>query len=621
MKLKINLYLKKISDYKYTPVIFFILWFLLFIAISFFRDSRLDENIYIGDSVEIANILQRGEWIGNYGVGMHGFLNKFIVGAIFVLTGPSVFIATLTNILFALGSGIVFFKILFKHLKFSKTFSLLGVTLLFSSYQFLTYTPTFYRDIPALFFVLLVIYSILEKKSKWLTGLFLLLLLDSKEHVFYTIGPAFVLWIAIESYLINKRDYLKGIKDFVLNGFKLFLPSLLFLILMFTTSIIPLNIYNANILGLIDGGLESMSSNFDLEAATYNRDAAVNVDIARVMPTFPIPIGASTFTTALLSFVNVILSYCGKILYPRTFSFLSIPFIVLIPSLWFAYRYFIENLRKRESTKLILPILLFVYLSVYILHASISRYILPISPVIFLFFLMFLRDLVPKHIYTKKVLILTFIFIVAGLYFEYSYVSIKIVINILLFSILVLISFGKKIKKENLKILLILIISSFSIGTALLASYSYGQIKGYRMYGYNRECEEIVSLVNKEERIWINDIYWDRLPFVLRRENLGQPEWRWSLKGGVPKKKLLLRNTDFNTYNFYWGEISEFKEEVYKNKIQKVVYVKLEEEFPKEELLLQNRLKILLEADWLILINTIMMENKQIYILDVYRGY
>ena len=78
----INSFLKKISGHRYSPTIFFVLWFLFFIAISFFRDSRLDENIYIADSVEISNILKRGEWIGNYGIGLHGFLNKLLIGII-----------------------------------------------------------------------------------------------------------------------------------------------------------------------------------------------------------------------------------------------------------------------------------------------------------------------------------------------------------------------------------------------------------------------------------------------------------------------------------------------------------------------------------------------------------
>ncbi len=609
--------LKKIEHSKYTPIIFFVLWFLFFVLLSFLRDSRLDENIYIGDSVEISNILQRGEWIGNYGIGLHGFLSKLLIGIVFIFTGPSVFVATLSNIVFAILSGVIFYKMLNKYFKLSKVYSLLGVTLLFCNYQFFTYTPSFYRDIPALFFVLLILDSILSKKSKWLTGLFLLLLLDSKEHVFYTMAPAFVIWIGIYSFLLYRNNWIKGFKVFVVDNIKLFLPSLIFLILMFTTSLIPLNIYNANILGLVEGGLESMTSNFDLEVATYNRDVATNVDVAKVMPEFKIPTDASIMGSFFRSFINIVLSYIGKILYPRTFSFLSVPFIVVIPSLWMAYRYFVDCYRKRKGNVLILPILLFVYLAIYVLHASISRYIIPITPVIFLFFLMFLKNLSPKNIYTKKVFLFTLVFIVAGLYFEYSYIAIKIAINILLFSILFLTYFNKKLNKEVLKVISIFLISIFSIGTSLLASYSYGQIRGYILYGYNRESEKIVSLVDKDEKIWINDIYSDRLPFILREENLGKAEWRWSLKSWVPKKKLLIESKDLRTYNFYWSNEESFKENVRENQIQKIVYVKVHKFSEKEKLLLQDRLELLMASDWLRLEKVEDMKNKTIYIFSV----
>jgi hypothetical protein len=585
--------------------------------LSFLRDSRLDENIYIGDSVEITNILQRGEWIGDYGIGLHGFLNKFLIGIIFVFTGPSVFVATLSNILFAIFSGILFYKMLIKYFKLSKVYSLLGVTLLFCSYQFFIYTPTFYRDIPALFFVLLVIYSILGKKSKWLIGLFLLLLLDSKEHVFYTMAPAFVVWIAINSLPLYKKNWIKALKIFVVDNIKLFLPSLIFLILMFTTSLIPLNIYNANILGLVEGGLESMTSNFDLEVATYNRDVASNVDVAKVMPIFSIPEGASALTNILFTFINVIFLYLGKIFYPRTFSFLSVPFIILVPSLCFAYRYFVNSYKEKEIEKLILPILLFFYISIYILHASISRYILPISPIIFLFFLLFFKDFSLEQKDAKKVLILTLIFALGGLYFEYSYIPIKIFINFLLFSIYLYTYFGWKKNLLYLKYLFILIVSAFSVGTCILASYSYGQIKGYRLYGYNRECEKIVSLTNKGEKIWINDIYWDRLPFILREENLGNPEWRWNLEEWLPKKEFLLKNNNLKTYNFYWNDINSFKEDIEVNGIQKVVYVELKVLNEKENIQLQDHKEILLDAQWLSLQDEIKMKNKIVYIFNV----
>lgn len=615
--MKINLFIKKILESKYTPIIFFVVWFVLFVLLSLLRDSNLDENIYIGDSVEIANILQRGEWIGNYGIGLHGFLNKLVVGIVFIFTGPSVFIATLSNILFGIFSGVLFYRILLKHFKFTQIYSLLGVSLLFCSFQFLTYTPTFYRDIVALFFSLLVLNSILNKNSKWLTGLFLLLLLDSKEHVFYTVAIALVIWIGVESYIHNKGKFIQSLKGFILNGLKLFLPSLVFLILMFATSIIPLNIYNGNILGLIDGGIKPMASNFDLDMATHNRDIEINKESARIMPTIDIPEGSSSFTLFSLSLINIILSYIGKILYPRTFSFLSVPFIILIPSIWFAYKYFEKCIRKEYTTKLVLPILLFVYLSIYILHASISRYIVPISPIIFLFFLMFLRKLSPEYIYTRKIFLLTFMFVVAGLYFEYSYVLIKIIINTILFSIFLLICFGKGFKKENLKYLFIILVSTFFIGTSLLSSYSYGQIKGYRLYGYDRECEKIVSLVKDSESIWINDINWDRLPFVLREENLGDPEWRWNLQEWIPKKDMLKSGKESRTYNFYWSNTDNFKENLLNNNVSKVVYIKLKIQNEKESLLLQDRLEILQNTKWLDLEQKVEMKNKDVYIFKV----
>lgn len=609
--------LKKLLNNKNITIIFFLIWFLIFISLSLLRDSISDENIYLGNSVEIANIIQRGEWIGNYGIGLHGFLNKLLLGIVFIFTGPSVFIATLLNIIVSILSGILFYKILLKHFKFSQMYSLLGVILLFCSYQFLMYTPTFFRDIPALFFLLLVVYSILDKKSKWVTGIFLLLLLDSKEHVFYTVAPAFVIWIGMESFIQNRRNFRYWLKDFIINNIKLFLPSLVFLILMFTTSVIPINMYNASILGLVDGGLESMSSNFELDVATYNRDIAVNNDTARVMPMTMLSPEQPKFLTSISSYINIFLSYLGKILYPRTFSFLSIPFVVLIPSIWITLKMGIEWFRKKETSKLILPLMLSFYLLIYILHASISRYILPISPVIFIFYLIFLKELSSKKLHTKKLLLLTILFILGGLYFEYSYIYVKVLFNLIIVGLYLFIYLSKKKNKSFLKIGVVLLLSIFFAGTSLLASYSFHQIKGYMLYGYNRECEKIVSLVKREDRILINDIYWDKLPFILREENLGQAEWRWSLKEWIPKKKLLKENTGSKTFDFYWPNEEFLKTNIRENKINKIVYIKLHKFSEKENLLLQDRLEILLESNWLKLDKQVEMKNKTVYIFNV----
>ncbi|MCD4811904.1 hypothetical protein K8R14_04925 [bacterium] len=596
---------------KYLPIVFFVLWFVFFIILSLFRDVRLDENIYLGESAVIADLLKNGQWIGNYGVGLHGFLSKLLVGVIFIFSGPSVFIATLINILFGIGSGIVFYRILNGHFKLSQIYSLLGVTLLFSSYQFVTYMPTFYRDIQALFFVLLIFNSILSKKSKWWTGVFLLLLLDSKEHVFYTFGPALVIWVIIESLMMYKGNWKKILESTVLSCIQLFLPALVYLVLMFTTSIIPLNIYNANILGLIERGTRELTRNFGLELATYNRDIATNVGVARAMFLINIPENVSPFLGYLYVSINIVLQYIGKIFYPRTFSFFSIPFLMLVPSLSYLTKSFKSYFKEKNIERMFLPILLFTYLLIYIFHSSIGRYLIPITPIIIVYFLLFLKNIKQKEIFVRNTILVTIVFVIGGMYFEYSYVWIKVV-----FSLFIIVGFLMMyyIEKGVIKYIIEISLSIFMVGTALLASYKHGQIESYLLYGYNRECEEILSLVDEDEVIWINNIGWDRLPFVLRSENVQDPEWRWKLKEWIPKKELLVQDIDIETYNFRIGGLENFENMLAKTGVSELVYISLHEGKEEDLLLNEDRLQELLDSTVLDLEERIDMKHKTIHL-------
>jgi len=611
-------FFQKKSIKKYLPIIFFIVWFILFLCLSFFRDAQSDENIYLGESAVITDLLAQGQWIGNYGVGLHGFLTKLIIGIIFLFTGPSVFIATLFNISLGILSGVVFYHILKTHFSFDVFLSLLGTTILFCSFQFLTYIPTFYRDIGCLLFVLLTLNSVLSGKNKWITGLFLMLILDSKEHVFYTLAPAFLIWIVIECWQKNKKmGFQVVIKEFILSGFQIFLPSLIYLILMFATSVIPLNIYNANILGLIDEGLRPLVINFNPNYATINRDLATNPDLAKVIPIIKYTGDSSSIWGIVVSVLNVIFSYIGKISYPRTFSFLSIPFLILIPSLATAGKYFKNWIKKMEYEKLFLPIAIFVYLIIYIVHASISRYLLPISPLIYVFFLLFLKDISRKQFKFNAIFGATVLFVSLGLFFEYSYILVKVVFSIIFLSFLWFLYKSKARKKHIMKYFIILLISGFTISAALLASYKNGQIGASLIYGYNRECEKILSLVEEDEVIWINDIGWDRLPFVLRSENVQDPEWRWALQEWMPKKDMLIVEDEFSTYSFRWRSESMYKSLVKEWGISKVVYIELLKEFKNDQLSMQGRKEQISEFNWLELEDTIRMKNKIVYLYNV----
>lgn len=586
---------------RYIPHIFFALWFLVFLGLSFLRDSLVDENIYIGEAVTIANVLKSGEWIGNYGVGLHGFLSKLIVGVVYIFTDPSVLVPTLLNIFLSLFSGVVFYKILSKNFKLSLIYSLLGVTLLFCSYQFLMYTPTFYRDIGALFFVLLILESILSKRSEWISGIYLLLLLDAKEHVFFSLLPALGIWIVIKEW--------GSVKTIIMSGVKLLFPSVVFLILMFTTSLIPLNIYNANILGLIEGGFSEMGDGFMSKTATYNQDLQFNKGLAR---TIPLLVGDGNFVKV----INLGLSYIGKIFYPRTFSFLSIPFLMLVPSVILSLNYLKRWFKEKRKEFVFLSIFLLTYLVIYIVRASLGRYLLPVAPVIIIFFLYFLKDIKREKKYLW-ILILTTVFSGIGIYFEYSYVWMKILATVLFLAPMWAMYFLKGLNRDIFKYILIGAISVFTAGTSLLGSYTHGQIGAYLMYGYNRECEKIVELVGKDEKVWINDIGWDRLPYILREEDVQRAEWKWSLKEWVPKKKMLNTRTSVRTFNFYWYNLEDFADKLYKNNIQKLIYVKLNAENHEKGSLLQDRLEILLSADWLILDQKIEMKNKVVYVFIV----
>ena len=585
---------------KYIPFIFFLIWFAIFLGLSFFRDSLVDENIYIGEAVTISTLLKSGMWIGNYGVGLHGFLSKLLVGIIYIFAGPSVFVATLVNILFGLFSGVIFFKILRKNFNFRLIYSLLGVTLLFCSYQLLMYVPTFYRDIGALFFVLLILESILSKRSEWLSGIYLLLLLDAKEHVFFSLLPALGIWVLIKEW--------GSIKNTFLSGIKFLLPSAIFLVLMFTTSLVPLNIYNANILGLIEGGLSQMSEGFESKTATYNQDLQFNKGVAR---TIPLLVG----DTDLIKIVNLGLSYIGKIFYPRTFSFLSIPFLILVPAVILSWDYLRRWFKEKRKELVFLSIFLLTYLVIYILRASLGRYLLPVAPVIIIFFLYFLKDIQREKKYLW-ILILTTVLSALGIYFEYSFVWVKILATVLLLGPMWIMYFSKRFNKDISKYILIVAISLFTAGTSLLGSYTHGQIGAYLMYGYNRECEKIVALVDEDERVWINDIGWDRIPYFLRHEDVQSAEWKWSLREWVPKKKMLKQREGLKTFNFSSGEIVKFEEELKSKNVDKVVFIDLKEKYSNEK---YNTIKIedILKLDMLKLRQEMDGKNKRILIFDV----
>ncbi len=159
----------------------FISFFLL--CLSLFRYPLNDGAYYLLETSNLYDILKSRQWIGNEAVGLHGFLFKLPAALLFFITGPSVFMATLTTIALSM-AGLVFFYRILGFFFVEERFRIFGVFMLSGSFFFLLSSVAFSREMPSLFSFLLLLFLLLKRGPYYLVGLALLLLLDAKEHVF-----------------------------------------------------------------------------------------------------------------------------------------------------------------------------------------------------------------------------------------------------------------------------------------------------------------------------------------------------------------------------------------------------------------------------------------------------
>jgi hypothetical protein len=623
--------------FKSNPIyIYIFFYFLLLVALSFFRHASADESYYLRETMLISELLKNGKWIGNYGVGLHGFLFKLPVALIYILLGkPSVFVATLFTIILNISSLVLFYNLVKRFFKKESdaTWSTILLSVLF---HFLTTSITFLRDIPAVFTVLLFLFLFLKKANTWKIGFSLLLMLDAKEHIFFTVAPVFVIYTIINHfYFPNISNGWKKLKGTLLELFKGYFFSILWIILMFTTSIIPINMFVASIAGQIKGGITWHLSQFRSASATENlmggQDIVIpTISIAGCVPkeiaeTKDIPQERDTSDTkspaicSLINILNVLIGYIGKTLYPRTFSFISIPKIIVLPSIVVAFS-MLKKWLKEKDRRVVLPIVLILNVLFLILRASHGRYLLCVAPVFALFFVMFIKDGVKREKYFRSILIWTSIFVVLGLYFESTFITQKIILEssllILLWSIWVLRG-NKKLLNISKTLFFVVLVSGMFL-TSFAFSYSIGQISSYMKYGSNRETLQIAGSLNEDEVLWINDYGSGELINVYRKNLEIEPEWAWPLKDSLPKQNLLKIYGKGNTYSSLITEIEDFRTFIQENSIKKVLLV--ESTSQSESFLDQDKLPLLLSQDWLLLVDTINLKNKTVYIFKVVTG-
>lgn len=577
-----------------------------------FHNSTLDDDLYLFETSIMADVLKKGEWIGNYAVGVHGFLFKLPIALVFVLTGPVMNIAVIWNILIACASLYLFYLIL-KEIFKKDLVALSGVLLLFANFQFILNLPTYMREMPVLLAVLLFVYLLVKKKPYWILGLSLLLILDAKESVFFMLLPGYLLSVLINEW---KGFNWKGICDYVKTYFQLLLPSTIFLLLMLFTQLIPLNTVIFTLIpGVTEGGVEYQMKHFEKEAATQSIVRLQNPEAATVDILLPIENSDIIEEKSLFTkLVDTLLKYVGKIMYPRTFSFLSIPGVIFFPSFFTSIVLFKKALRKRKSLFISLALMMWSFIAVYIFRLSFDRYLFPITPVVLYFFLIFLKDIVKKKKTCLTIWGVSSLLALLSLLFEAEYIMIKFLLSAVAITLLAFYMLFRE-KSKTLYFYLCILLSILTCGVGLFFYYSSGQLKMYRDFGNDYEVEKVISYFPKDKNIMLNDVGWDLLPGIYRGNNQYNPEWKWELKDWVPRKKYLKMLDTTNTFLISGKSVEDDREEVEKYDIGMigVVVSKLDNKV----FLNQDRVEEYQKVDWLKLVDRKELKNKELYIFEV----
>jgi hypothetical protein len=597
-------------------------FFLGIVLTIFFRAPHTDETLYLRETVVMSESIRNGEWFGNYGVGVHGFLFKLPVALIFLLTGPSVFVATLFHVLLASISCYLVYRISKYHIGMTGFWPVATMILFASGHQFLTTFATYFREAPVVFMVLVLIDATLSKKNYWIIGIILMILLDAKEHVFFSIVPGYGLWMIYDQFFVKKEKRQIISFSFIRETFTrftaVFLPSAVFLILMFTTALIPINMFNAYILQLTSWGELQVS----VETATENTQGETGKQITRISkPNVALDESSPLqFLNPVIDVTNATLSYVGKIFYPRTFGLLSTPLIFTVPAVIMSIYMFRKWRKSNKNVLLLLPFLLWMYILTYMLHRGHGRYLFPISPVIMIFFVTFLSEKL-KVKTSQSIFLDVVICVIISLFFESNFIGPKIALHAMMLTALGLYLYIKYVKKSLIPIASIIAVVVFSLATAsvglayMMSVQQRGQIIKPLIWGYSMEADNVVSLVDNSDVIWINNIDWSVLPHFYRQDVGTEPEWYWRLKSFVPKKHMLGQLEKKKTFSENWETEEELQMMVKQNNIERLIFV--ESEFNDFEFMNEYDINTIRQYDWLSFVSSHNMQNKTAYLFDV----
>lgn len=614
-------------DIEKTALIIVTATFFLLTILSIFRFALYDERLYLHETSLMSLLLKQGKWVGNYGVGIHGFLFKLPVAIIYILTGPSVFIATLFHIVLATLSVYIFFRILKDHTQLGG-WVILALLLLVTNYSFISWSITFHRETPVLFSLLLFIKKFLEKKSPVILGLLLLLILEAKEYVFFVVVFSLIVWLFFYQVQTHKPKIIKIIKGFIADGFLMLAPSALYLVLMFATPLIPINMFDASILGLTKNSYlyqlrHIKTNNYETQKPSLVYQELVDtLGESTKKPQDKVP--TKKAPVLLKKTLTTLLGYTEKLFYLSSFSFQSIPIIILVPSIVFSITSFLLWKKTKNLQLTFLPVFLWVYMTIYFLKISHQRYLYPLIPIIIIFFTLFIKRYYENKLSQKiSKIILTFLslFILVLILYPNENIYKKVFEVAASLAILIPLYVSRKYHRKALVACLALMIPLSTLLISISASIFANQMAKSVTWGINGETKTIAGLVKKDDVIYINDTgitneMWLYLIKFYRQDPSLKPEWHWKLQDWVPKKKMLKQDCCTNTYYYFpRSDVASFKRAISSNHINKILIVA--STYENVTFYQQDKIPELLKQEWLSLSEIRNLKNKVVYIFEV----
>lgn len=237
---------KHIIKYRY-EYLAFIIPFIMGLILSLLRYPGMDEIGYLYDSMFISEYFKMGKWIGESGIGLHGFIFKIPVALIFMFSGSNVFIATLSNVIFGSLASFYLYRLMNYFIK-KQALSLLATFSVVFSYQWFLNFPSYLRDLPSAFALLFFFWVFINRKNFLILGILLLLVFDSKEYVGFFLIPPLFIWLFITEFFNRDNKIFKRLWGFTYKNVLLFTPTIIFVYMMFWTNYIPINDFVGEIL-------------------------------------------------------------------------------------------------------------------------------------------------------------------------------------------------------------------------------------------------------------------------------------------------------------------------------------------------------------------------------------